>query len=343
MSREIELYRWHNGTVAGEVKLIVEVAALRLEDHNVGELCEDVWDDKDHEQVLSVDTHGAAQVLAAVPTRRRVEVPSRAWEIARGDFNARPRRHIPGKPIPPIPPIPPVILPISSAESSRAFSVASLTPESTRSSSISTSSGSTTAGSSLALLARIGRIAPTRVDVVTCTARAMPTAAAMAAAIFVVVFLIRAVTSLANGYAFQRIGLGITNDIRNLNNEDILSMDVLKDASAQAIYGARASNGVIMITSDDHPGLKAALKSVFNGVSWNRCHVHLQRNASAYVPKIAMRSAVARDIASILSAPNRDEARRLLDLAAWVWHSFDISVSEATLTFTASNWDTPPR
>ncbi|UCG74037.1 MAG: hypothetical protein JSV45_06580 [Chromatiales bacterium] len=64
MSREIELYRWHNGTVAGEVKLIVEVAALRLEDHNVGELCEDVWDDKDHEQVLSVDTHGAAQVLA---------------------------------------------------------------------------------------------------------------------------------------------------------------------------------------------------------------------------------------------------------------------------------------
>lgn len=63
MSREIELYRWHNGTVAGEVKLIVEVAALRLEDHNVGELCEDVWDDKDHEQVLSVDTHGAAQVL----------------------------------------------------------------------------------------------------------------------------------------------------------------------------------------------------------------------------------------------------------------------------------------
>lgn len=64
MSREIELYRWHNGTVAGDVKLIVEVAAIRLEDHNVGELCEDVWDDKAHDQVLSVDTHGAAQVLS---------------------------------------------------------------------------------------------------------------------------------------------------------------------------------------------------------------------------------------------------------------------------------------
>jgi len=77
----------------------------------------------------------------------------------------------------------------------------------------------------------------------------------------------------------------------------------------------RGLHGVIMITSDDHQGLKAALKSVFNGVSWNRCHVHLQRNAAAYVPKVAMRGAVARDIANILSAPNRDEARRLLDLA----------------------------
>jgi putative transposase len=77
----------------------------------------------------------------------------------------------------------------------------------------------------------------------------------------------------------------------------------------------RRLNGVIIINSDDHPGLKVALKSVFNGVWWNRCHVHLQRNASAYVPKLAMRSAVARDISNILSAPNQDEARRLLDLA----------------------------
>ena len=33
--------------------------------------------------------------------------------------------------------------------------------------------------------------------------------------LFVVIFWIRALTSLANGYAFQRIGLGITNDIRD--------------------------------------------------------------------------------------------------------------------------------
>ena len=49
-------------------------------------------------------------------------------------------------------------------------------------------------------------------------------------------------------------------------------------------------------------------------MSWNRCHVHLQRNAIAYVPKVDMRSTVARDIGSILTAPNVDEAQRLLDM-----------------------------
>jgi iron complex outermembrane receptor protein len=41
---------------------------------------------------------------------------------------------------------------------------------------------------------------------------------------------------------------GTTNPLNFLNPQDIESMDVLKDASATAIYGARASNGVILIT-----------------------------------------------------------------------------------------------
>jgi TonB-linked SusC/RagA family outer membrane protein len=40
----------------------------------------------------------------------------------------------------------------------------------------------------------------------------------------------------------------LTDDIRNINNADILSLDVLKDASA-AIYGVRGANGVIIITT----------------------------------------------------------------------------------------------
>ena len=40
----------------------------------------------------------------------------------------------------------------------------------------------------------------------------------------------------------------LTDDIRNINNNDIVSIDVLKDASA-AIYGVRAANGVVIITT----------------------------------------------------------------------------------------------
>lgn len=41
----------------------------------------------------------------------------------------------------------------------------------------------------------------------------------------------------------------ITDDIRNIATSDIVSIDVLKDASSTAIYGVRAANGVILITT----------------------------------------------------------------------------------------------
>ncbi|MFT3738344.1 MAG: TonB-dependent receptor [Breznakibacter sp.] len=40
-----------------------------------------------------------------------------------------------------------------------------------------------------------------------------------------------------------------TSDISNINPTDIESMQILKDASSSAIYGARASNGVVLITT----------------------------------------------------------------------------------------------
>ncbi len=41
----------------------------------------------------------------------------------------------------------------------------------------------------------------------------------------------------------------INDDIRNINSSDITSMEILKDASATAIYGMRAANGVVLITT----------------------------------------------------------------------------------------------
>jgi len=40
-----------------------------------------------------------------------------------------------------------------------------------------------------------------------------------------------------------------TTDINGLNSSDISSMSILKDASSAAIYGARAANGVVLITT----------------------------------------------------------------------------------------------
>ena len=42
---------------------------------------------------------------------------------------------------------------------------------------------------------------------------------------------------------------GIANPLSTINPDDIESMTVLKDASATAIYGSRASNGVILVTT----------------------------------------------------------------------------------------------
>lgn len=49
----------------------------------------------------------------------------------------------------------------------------------------------------------------------------------------------------------------------------------------------RGLRGVKLVMSDAHEGLRAALRAVFNGVSWQRCYVHFIRNVLAVVPKTA--------------------------------------------------------
>ena len=52
-------------------------------------------------------------------------------------------------------------------------------------------------------------------------------------------------------------GFGMSNPLDMVNPNDIESFTVLKDASSAAIYGSRASNGVIMITTKKGKGSKA--------------------------------------------------------------------------------------
>ena len=52
-----------------------------------------------------------------------------------------------------------------------------------------------------------------------------------------------------SGNAGTRAGSSNISGIANINPSDIESIEILKDASATAIYGARAANGVILITT----------------------------------------------------------------------------------------------
>ena len=62
--------------------------------------------------------------------------------------------------------------------------------------------------------------------------------------------MIRGVTTVNGSDPLYVVdGMPISGNINFLNSNDIESMQVLKDASAAAIYGTRASNGVILITT----------------------------------------------------------------------------------------------
>jgi hypothetical protein len=69
-------------------------------------------------------------------------------------------------------------------------------------------------------------------------------------------------------------------------------------------------------TSDAHEGLKAALRATLPSPPWQRCQFHLQQNAQAYVPQVAMRASVAADIRSIFSIDTSDASPQAAEAAA---------------------------
>lgn len=122
------------------------------------------------------------------------------------------------------------------------------------------------------------------------------------------------------GGCIQDAAILIAYGINSLGKKRVLGVSVaLSEAEIhwrtflQSLVG-RQLHGVKLITSDAHPGLKAAIKTVFPSVPWQRCQFHLQQNAQAYVPKQSMKKEVAKNIRHIFNAPNLEEAKRLLAL-----------------------------
>ncbi|GBU07772.1 SusC/RagA family TonB-linked outer membrane protein [Bacteroidales bacterium] len=75
------------------------------------------------------------------------------------------------------------------------------------------------------------------------------------------------------GVSSRKAGLGpliVINgvpggNLENINENDIESIDVLKDGAASAIYGTRGSNGVIVVTTKKGGGANGAVETSYNG------------------------------------------------------------------------------
>ncbi|HLR37968.1 MAG TPA: TonB-dependent receptor [Chitinophagaceae bacterium] len=95
--------------------------------------------------------------------------------------------------------------------------------------------------------------------------------------------LIRGQNSLSGGNPLYVVDGVIVNGIDFLNPQDIERVDILKDASATAIYGSRGSNGVVIVTTkqaknaqgatisyDGYVGIRkvARMPNFMNGTDW---------------------------------------------------------------------------
>ena len=77
----------------------------------------------------------------------------------------------------------------------------------------------------------------------------------------------------------------------------------------------RGLEGVQLVTSDAHEGLKAAIQQVLTGATWQRCRVHFMRNVLAHIPKQS-KSLVTAALRTIFTQPDREAAGQQLDVVA---------------------------
>lgn len=110
----------------------------------------------------------------------------------------------------------------------------------------------------------------------------------------------------------------------------------------------RGVEGVQLVTSDAHEGLKRAISEVFLGAAWQRCAVHLMRDCIGAAGSRALRRRVARIMKPVFRAKEADQVRALYHLAAEmleeccpkaaeIWEEAEADAL-AYLDFPASHW-----
>lgn len=74
----------------------------------------------------------------------------------------------------------------------------------------------------------------------------------------------------------------------------------------------RNLRGVDLVVSDDHRGLVKAIRTHFQGVTWQRCQTHFMRNIMDATPK-SVREELYPHLRAIVDAPDIETARLLLN------------------------------
>jgi putative transposase len=101
----------------------------------------------------------------------------------------------------------------------------------------------------------------------------------------------------------------------------VLSVELANRESASSwknfILGLkqRGLNGVELVVSDDHAGLRAATREVLPEAAWQRCYVHFLRNALDHLPRKADDECMT-ELRWIYDRRTIEEAHQ--DLAAWL-------------------------
>lgn len=101
----------------------------------------------------------------------------------------------------------------------------------------------------------------------------------------------------------------------------LLGMDAIDTESYAGWLGflkslrERGIEGVVCVTSDAHEGLRKAIEEVFPGAAWQRCIVHLMRNATSLAPTRQKRAAVLSILHAVFAEKDPDLVRELYHLA----------------------------
>ncbi|MFC3199971.1 SusC/RagA family TonB-linked outer membrane protein [Parapedobacter deserti] len=166
--------------------------------------------------------------------------------------------------------------------------------------------------------------------------------------------LIRGSRSLTAGNAPIVIADGVpVGGINDINPNDIASIEILKDAAAQAIYGARASNGVILITTKRGREGRAvvALNSfygaqtvrrnfdVYSGEEFAQLKREAYRadNNNNYLPDEAIFTAIEQEV--LESGAFVDWEKELLRVAATQNHNLSVSTgTDKTQIYSGFNY-----